>query len=120
RDDPGARFLPEGQVACDNVAHHPFRNDGVGFGEDGAAGQKLVLRRQSAMRRVITADGRRGVLHWGSISFSLSSAMRSTSLQAVSNSVSRLFPTRRSKAARISSLVFPRTAMMKGKPNFST
>ena len=43
--------------------------------------------------------------------------MRSTWFFAVSNSTSALLPMRVSKAARISSLPSPLTAMMKGKPN---
>ena len=37
-DHPGARVLPVGQVAGDDVPHDPVRNDRVGLGEDGAAG----------------------------------------------------------------------------------
>jgi hypothetical protein len=46
--------------------------------------------------------------------------MRSTSLQALSNSVTRSLPIRFSKAAMISSFDFPFTAMMKGKPKVVT
>lgn len=46
--------------------------------------------------------------------------MRSTCLQAVSNSTPRLLPMRASNSARISSLVLPFTAMMKGKPKVVT
>lgn len=46
--------------------------------------------------------------------------MRSTCLQAVANSSARLFAMRVSNALRMLSLLLSLTAMMKGKPNFST
>ena len=49
-----------------------------------------------------------------------SSAIRSICSSAAASSVGRSLARRVSKAARMSSLPRPRTAMMKGKPNFST
>lgn len=51
-----------------------------------------------------------------SLSLSRSSAMRSISAIAVENSASGVLASRARKASRISSLLRPFTAMMKGKP----
>ena len=50
---------------------------------------------------------------------SLKPVMRATCRRASPISASRLFPSRRSKASMIARRSRPRTAMMKGKPNFS-
>ena len=42
RQHPDAGLVPERQGAGDDVAHHPFRDDGIGLGEHGAAGQQLA------------------------------------------------------------------------------
>ncbi len=68
------------QVAGDDVAHHAVRDDGIGLGEHGAAGQEFALAGQAA-----GGLGVEGVFH-GSRSLRRSSAMRSTCAQAVSNS----------------------------------
>ncbi|MNE53704.1 hypothetical protein D3C80_1484450 [compost metagenome] len=54
-DDPRPRLFPMRQNAGDDVAHHRLRNDRVGSGENGLAGEKLRLRRQSAHRTEILA-----------------------------------------------------------------
>ena len=41
-------FCPVRQVAGDDVAHHAVRDDRIGLGEDGAAGQELGLAGQAA------------------------------------------------------------------------
>src|SRR5208337_1591650 len=62
-----------------------------------------------------SADDSRSIAH-GRMSLSRSAAMRSVSASAVRVSVSESLSRRRWKAARISALVLPFTAMMKGKP----
>ena len=49
-----ARVLSQkGKALVTMSLHHAFRNDGIGFGEDRAAGQQFGLRRMAALRRVI-------------------------------------------------------------------
>src|ERR1700722_153316 len=55
----------------------------------------------------------------GRMSLSLSAAIRSISASAVAVSASALLARRRWKAARMSAVLFPLTAMMKGKPNLA-
>lgn len=43
-DDPHAHLVPK-QVAGDDVTHHAFRDDGIGFGEHGTVSQQLGLSR---------------------------------------------------------------------------
>ena len=50
-DDPEPCLVPTGQEAGDDIHHHALRDDGIGFGENGAAAQQLGLWRQAAMRR---------------------------------------------------------------------
>ena len=52
----------------------------------------------------------------GRMSFRRAAAMRSISASAVAVSVSESLTSRRSNAARMSALLLPLTAMMKGKP----
>ena len=55
--DPGAGVVPERQHAGDDVAHHAFRDDRIGFGEYGPAGHQRGLGRQSTAGRVIGRGG---------------------------------------------------------------
>ena len=82
----------------------------IAFGRQNLAKGREGLRRQG---RDDDLAGHR------SMSSRRSSAMRSTWRQASANSSSRLFSTRRRKAARMPDLSWSRTAMMKGKPNFA-
>lgn len=44
-NDPHAHLVPERQVAGDDVTHHAFRDNGIGFGEHGTVSQQLGLSR---------------------------------------------------------------------------
>src|SRR5690606_8578573 len=109
---PDMGLVPARQIAGDDVAHHPPRDHRIAFGEHGAAGVQLRLRRQTVGGNGVGAHGRRSI--------SLSSAIRSTCPQAMANSVAESLAMRRAKASVIEALVLSRTAMMKGKPCRST
>ena len=54
RDSTQTRVLSQnGKAAGHDVLHHAFGDDGIGFGEDRAAGQQLALAGVAAMRRVV-------------------------------------------------------------------
>ena len=46
-DDPGARLVPMGQIARDDIGHHAARDQRIGFGEHRAAGMERHLRWQA-------------------------------------------------------------------------
>ena len=57
RDDPEPRLVPVRQKAGDDVHHHALGDHRIGLGEDGAAGEKLGLRRVTAGGRIVGRFG---------------------------------------------------------------
>ena len=57
RDEPEFGVLPAGDEAGDDVGEAAFGDDGVGIGEDGAAGVEGGLRGEAALGGVVLS-------HW--------------------------------------------------------
>ncbi len=53
-DDPHAHVVPKRQVAGDDVTHHAFGDNGIGFGEHRTISQKLVLIRMATVWGVVS------------------------------------------------------------------
>ena len=106
--------------AGENVVGPAYGLDPSAGDENGAVGDQRV-RRWTAYRRVLVEGQDAAPNHprlraQGRMSLSRSAAIRSISPSAVVVSASASLARRRRKAARISALLFPLTAMMKGKP----
>ena len=80
------------------------------------SGFENIAERREGLRREGTCQ--KHPAHAPSLSWSLSSAIRSTCRQASANSTSRSLSIRRWNASMIDAFVLSRTAIMKGNPNF--
>ena len=124
--DEQARVIVDDRAwrgAGENVARFADRLDQPARDENGAILDEGISAR-AAFGRIVgerkdaatnDASGRAQ----GRMSLSLSAAIRSISASAVFVSASASLARRVRKAARMSAVLLPLTAMMKGKPNFA-
>ena len=112
-----------GGRAREDVGRFAHRLDQTAADEHGAIfdegiGARAALGRIVGERQDAATNDASGRAH-GRMSLSLSAAIRSISASAVFVSASASLARRVRKAARMSAVLFPLTAMMKGKPNLA-